>query len=113
MSTDTGGATHVTCTLTCLQLKTHPEMLVAGWIVALRKTVLHLELACSYKCTAGHKTIVEASIKDGVRRKKVGGEPPPPLGTTRTMMCTRLRCLRNRKRVTVRVSISVLSSKQD
>ena len=48
----------------CGPRRTHPEMLVVCWIVSVGKTVLHLELACGYKCTASQKTVVAASIEE-------------------------------------------------
>ena len=46
-----------------LQTKEHSNIFVAGWIKSLGKTVLHLELACSYKLT-GAKEIDVQSLEE-------------------------------------------------
>ena len=51
-----------------LQTKEHSYIFVAGWIKSLSKTVLHLELACSYKLT-GAKEIKVQSLEDLGDRK--------------------------------------------
>ena len=52
----------------CLQTKEHSNIFVAGWIKLLCKTVLHLELACSYKLTGAQEIEVQSLEELGDRK---------------------------------------------
>ena len=52
----------------CLQTKEHSNIFVAGWIKSIGKTVLHLELACSYKLTGAKEIDVQSLEELGGRK---------------------------------------------
>ena len=51
-----------------LQTKEHSNIFVTGWIKSLGKTVLHLELACSYKLTGAKEIDVQSLDELGDRK---------------------------------------------